>query len=384
MSAPTRIAVALGPHGYDILVGGGLIADAGHHIRPLLRQPRLAVLTDATVAKLWLDPFTRSLDAAGIAWSAVTVESGEASKDFRHLEDVVEAMLAWGIERGSTVAALGGGVVGDLAGFAASVLLRGIDFIQVPTTLLAQVDSSVGGKTGINTRTGKNLVGAFHQPRLVLADTAVLATLPRRELLAGYAEVAKCGLIGDLGFFVWLEENAGALVAGDEAKRRHAIAASCAAKAAVVAADEREAGPRALLNLGHTFAHALEAECGYGGDLLHGEAVAIGLVLAFELSSRLGLCPAAEATRVRRHLESVGLPTTLEVLRGRPTSAERLIEHMRHDKKVTGGHIAFVLARGIGQAFLSRDVKLEPVRELLAEALAKAGVASIGDRARLA
>jgi 3-dehydroquinate synthase len=269
--------------------------------------------------------------------------------------------------------ALGGGVVGDLTGFAASVLLRGVDFIQVPTTLLAQVDSSVGGKTGINTRHGKNLVGTFYQPRLVLADTDVLDTLPRRELLAGYAEVAKYGLIDDPAFFAWCEANGAAVLSGDAAKRTYAIEQSCLAKARIVAADERETTDlRALLNLGHTFGHALEAETGFGSDLLHGESVGTGMAMAFDLSTRLGLCPAGDAERVRRHLGSVGLPMRLRAIGGdnrRNWSAARLVEHMRGDKKAEGGRLTFVLARGIGKAFVSREVDEAALRGLLDDAI---------------
>jgi 3-dehydroquinate synthase len=274
------------------------------------------------------------------------------------------------LERSSLLVAFGGGVIGDLAGFAASILLRGLDFIQIPTSLLAQVDSSVGGKTGINTPHGKNLVGSFHQPRLVLADTGVLRTLPKRELLAGYAEVVKYGLIDDPDFFQWLEDHGLAIVEGDPAARRHAILTSCAAKAAIVAEDERESGRRALLNLGHTFGHALEAELGYDQRLLHGEAVAIGLVLAFELSTALGLCPAADTAAVRRHLAAVGLPTDLEAVPGVVWSVEALIEHMRRDKKVRDGRVSFVLVRGIGKAFMAGDIALDDVAALLTDQLA--------------
>jgi 3-dehydroquinate synthase len=278
-------------------------------------------------------------------------------------------MLEARIERGSMILALGGGVIGDLAGFAASILLRGIEFIQIPTTLLAQVDSSVGGKTGINTAQGKNLVGSFHQPRMVLADIDALESLPRRELLAGYAEVVKYGLINDPAFFSWLETHGADLIDGDPAARRHAVMTSCAAKAAIVAADEREADQRALLNLGHTFGHALEAECGYSGELLHGEAVAIGMVMAFELSAMLGFCPSEDPARVARHLASVGLPTSPAAI-GRGFDASRLVHHMRQDKKVKDGRLTFVLARGIGRAFLSREVEPAQLDALLARALA--------------
>jgi 3-dehydroquinate synthase len=367
---PDRLRVELGARGYDIYIGGGLLARAGVLLRPLLRQPRVFVLSDETVAALHLPAFQRVLEGDGRAVHAMVMPAGEQTKSFAHLERVMDELLAAGAERGSTLVALGGGVIGDLAGFAASILQRGIDFVQVPTTLLAQVDSSVGGKTGINTARGKNLVGSFHQPRLVLADIDTLASLPRRQLLAGYAEVVKYGLLGDADFFTWLEGHGPALIDGDPLLLQHSVRTSCAAKAAIVAADEREGGVRALLNLGHTFAHALEAECGYSGELLHGEAVAIGMVLAFDLSALLGLCPAEDAARVSRHLAAVGLPTTLGSVAGRIWDAERLIELMRRDKKVRGGRMTFVLARGIGQAVMADDVGAEDLRELLQLAVA--------------
>jgi 3-dehydroquinate synthase len=367
---PDRLRVELGARGYDILIGRGLLASAGDHLKPLLKQPRAIVLTDRSVAELHLASLTRSLGDAEIACEPIVLPPGEQTKSFEYLEEVIDRLLAARIERSSLLIALGGGVIGDLTGFAASIVLRGIDFVQIPTTLLAQVDSSVGGKTGIDTRWGKNLVGSFHQPRLVLADIDTLATLPRRQVLAGYAEIVKYGLINDAAFFAWLEDHGSALRDGDEAARQHAVKASCAAKARIVAGDERESGARALLNLGHTFAHALEAECGYSDDLLHGEAVAIGLVMAFDLSARLGLCPTEDAARVERHLGAVGLPTEPTAIAGRVWNIERLIDHMRHDKKVQGGRITFVLARGIGQAFIARDIDLKEVSGLLEEALA--------------
>jgi 3-dehydroquinate synthase len=364
-----RVAVVLGRRSYEILVGGGLIARAGSLIAPQLQERRALIVTDATVARLYLEELAHSLEAAGIRQEAVILPPGEATKDFQHLEELCGRMLEARIERGSMILALGGGVIGDLAGFAASIVLRGIEFIQIPTTLLAQVDSSVGGKTGINTAQGKNLIGSFHQPRMVLADIDALESLPRRELLAGYAEVVKYGLINDPAFFSWLETHGADLIDGDPAARRHAVMTSCAAKAAVVAADEREADQRALLNLGHTFGHALEAECGYTDELLHGEAVAIGMVMAFELSAMLGLCPSEDPARVARHLASVGLPTSPAAI-GRGFDAGRLIHHMRQDKKVKDGRLTFVLTRGIGRAFLSRDVEPAQLEALLARALA--------------
>jgi len=370
MSAHESLRVDLADRSYDILVGDDLLSQAGQHIAPVLRHKRAFIVTDETVAGLHLTTLERALDNAGIAFEAVVLPPGEQTKDFSHLESLSERLLEMRVERNSTLIALGGGVIGDLTGFAATVLLRGIEFVQIPTTLLAQVDSSVGGKTGINTRQGKNLVGSFHQPRLVLADTGVLSTLPRRQLLAGYAEIAKYGLIGDPEFFAWLEGHGSAVIDGDPAARRHAVLTSCAAKAAIVAADEREHGARALLNLGHTFAHALEAEVGYGGELLHGEAVAIGMVMAFELSARLNLCPSEDAARARRHLAAIGLPTGLDTQNGRFWNAATLVDHMSRDKKVTGGRITFVLARGIGQAFLSDEVEMAEVEALLTAAAA--------------
>ena len=362
MSDPERLSVDLGRRSYEILVGDGLLAEAGRHIAPLVgKDRRLVVVSDRSVAALHLPALAAGLAAAGLDHRPVILPPGEATKDFAHLAELADAVLAGGAERGTLLVALGGGVIGDLTGLAASLLLRGLDFVQIPTTLLAQVDSSVGGKTGINTAQGKNLVGTFHQPRLVLADLAVLDTLPRRELLAGYAEVAKYGLLGDADFFAWLEQHGGALVAGDRSLRQQAVRRSCAAKAAIVASDEREAGRRALLNFGHTFGHAIETAEGFGG-LLHGEAVGVGLVLAFDLSARLGLCAPDDAARVRRHLAALGLPVAPPA----GLDPRRLVALMAHDKKVRDGRIVFVLARGIGRAFVARDVPLDAVVELLA------------------
>jgi 3-dehydroquinate synthase len=367
-----RVRVELGARSYDIVVGAGVLAEAGSHLKTL-GVKRAVVVTDETVAALHLPALTGSLARAGVRHDRVIVPPGEATKSFAGLEHLIESMLALGIERSTVVVALGGGVVGDLAGFAAAIALRGLDYVQVPTTLLAQIDSSVGGKTAIDSRHGKNLVGAFHQPRLVLADTAVLDTLPRRELLAGYAEVVKYGLIDDAPFFAWLEQHGVPLIAGDAEARRRAIVACCRAKARVVALDERESGPRALLNLGHTFGHALEAELDFRPDLLlHGEAVAIGMIMALDLSVRLGLAPAADAERVRRHFEALGLPTGLGAAQfgGRRFTVDGLLERMRHDKKVRDGRMTFVLARGIGRAFLSQDVAVDALREVLERAVA--------------
>jgi 3-dehydroquinate synthase len=364
------LRVELGTRSYDIKIGENLIAEAGVHIAPVLKHKRVFIISDRNVADLYLASLERSLEDADISFDALILPAGEETKDLRHLEDLTDRLLAVRIERRDSLIALGGGVIGDLAGFAAAVTLRGLDFIQVPTTLLAQVDSSVGGKTGINSRHGKNLIGAFHQPKMVLADCDALSTLPRREFLAGYAEVVKYGLIGDADFFTWLESHGAALIDGDTAARRRAVMTCCRAKAEIVAEDEREAGGRALLNLGHTFGHALEAEVGYGDELLHGEAVAIGMVMAFDLSVQLGLCPAEDAARVRRHFAALGLPTGLEALQGRTWAPDRLLDHMSRDKKVRDGRAVFVLTRGIGEAFIHEAVDPLEVKSLLTAAAA--------------
>jgi 3-dehydroquinate synthase len=364
------LRVDLGSRGYEIRIGRGLIAEAGQLMLPLLKQKRVVVVTDENVARHHLEGLERSVKAAGIAIDSIVLEAGEQTKSFAGLEDLMTRLLELNIERRTTLVALGGGVIGDLTGFAAAIALRGIDFIQIPTTLLSQVDSSVGGKTGIDTPQGKNLVGAFHQPRLVLADTATLDTLPRRQMLAGYAEVAKYGLINDLPFFAWLESNGADVIERADGPLRHAVLESCRNKARVVAADEREQDARALLNLGHTFGHALEAECGYSEELLHGEAVAIGMVMAFDLSAQLGLCSLEDAARVQRHLASVALPTSPTWIDGRDWQAERLIRHMSRDKKVKDGRIAFVLAKGIGQAFFPAHAELDAISALLETAIA--------------
>jgi 3-dehydroquinate synthase len=363
-----RLTVDLAERSYDIIVGAGLLEQAGSLARPLLRGDRVLVLTDETVARLHLARLQQGLNAAGITAAVVTVPAGEASKDIAGFPALAERLLGLGVERGTTLLALGGGVVGDLAGFAAATLLRGIDFIQLPTTLLAQVDSSVGGKTGLDTRHGKNLVGAFYQPRLVLADLDALDTLPRRELLAGYAELVKYGLIADAAFYVQLEREAETLLAGRGTGLGPAILQACRMKAEIVAEDEREAGRRALLNFGHTFGHALEAETGYGDRLLHGEAVAVGMALAFETSVRLGHCPAADAMRATRHLAAIGLPARLDLGRGERFDPDRLIAHMAHDKKVAAGRIGFVLSLGIGSGFVDRSVPLAMIRQVLVDA----------------
>jgi 3-dehydroquinate synthase len=368
------VKVDLAGRAYDIAIGPGLIDKAGELSAKLLKAPRVIVVSDETVAPLYLDRVVASFAKANVKAASVVVPAGEGSKQFAPFGELMNRLLDQHPDRKMTLVALGGGVVGDLTGFAAAVLLRGVDFLQIPTTLLAQVDSSVGGKTGINTRHGKNLVGAFYQPRLVVADTDVLDTLPKRELLAGYAEVAKYGLIDDPAFWTWCEQNGAALLAGDAAKRTYAIEQSCRAKARIVAADERETTDlRALLNLGHTFGHALEAETGFGPDLLHGEAVGAGMAMAFDLSAATGLCPKTDAERVRRHLSAVGLPVRLRSIGGdnrRSWSAAKLIEHMRGDKKAEAGRLTFILAHGIGKAFVTRDVDERSLTALLDHAIA--------------
>jgi 3-dehydroquinate synthase len=366
---PTVVKVALGARSYDIVIGRGVLASLGRRIAALRPDAKVAIVSDETVARHCLAAVQAALGAIGTA-APITVPPGERSKSFPVFEKVCEALIDARIERGDLVVALGGGVIGDLAGFAAAVVRRGLDYVQVPTTLLAQVDSSVGGKTAIDSRYGKNLVGAFHQPVLVVADTALLDTLPAREFRAGYAEVAKYGLIGDAEFFAWLEANWPAVFAGSPA-REHAIAVSCRAKALTVSRDERETGERALLNLGHTFGHAFEAAAGFSDRLLHGEAIALGMVCAFAFSAKRGLAAAAEAERVRRHLAAVGLPTHLSGVAGGLSDADRLMDLIVQDKKVKRGKLTFILTRGIGGAFIAPDVDAAEVRSFLAEKLAE-------------
>ncbi|HEY0107583.1 MAG TPA: 3-dehydroquinate synthase [Rhizomicrobium sp.] len=358
------VNVGLAERSYPIHVGPGLLARAGELLKPLARGP-LPVVTDSHVAEIHLAALLETLGRHGLDARPIVLEPGEGTKSFAGLEKLTGELLRTGVDRGGLIVAFGGGVVGDLAGFAAGVLKRGIAFAQIPTTLLAQVDSSVGGKTAINVAAGKNLVGLFHQPRIVIADTEVLTTLPRRELLAGYAEVAKYGALGDAAFFDWLEANAAKALAGDGAAMVQAVAHSCAMKAAIVARDERETGERALLNLGHTFGHALEAATGFSERLLHGEGVAIGMALAFRLSVALGLCSGQDAERFVRHLKAVGLPAAIADLPGPRPSTQVLLGHMAHDKKVKDGRLTFVLVRAIGQAFVTADVPLKAVREVL-------------------
>ena len=364
------VSVGLGSRSYPILIGPGLIGEAGRHIGPLLARPRLVIITDENVAKLHLGALQDALGVVGIESEAIVLPAGEQTKSMASLSEVVERLLALKVERDDLIAAFGGGVIGDLAGFAAAILRRGIGFVQIPTTLLAQVDSSVGGKTGVNSPHGKNLIGAFHQPRLVLADIDLLDTLSRREFLAGYAEVVKYGLLGDAAFFEWLERAGPEIRDGDKATRIRAVRRCCEMKAEIVASDETEQGDRALLNLGHTFGHALEAATGYSERLLHGEGVAIGTVLAFETSARLGLCAQEVPGRVAAHFQAMGMKNSLADIPGDLPDADGLLALMAQDKKVRQGTPAFILASDIGAAFVSRDVDLAVVREVLAEALA--------------
>jgi 3-dehydroquinate synthase len=371
-SADIHVGVALGDRAYDIVIGRGVLGSLGARVAALRPGVRTAIVSDRTVAKHWLEPAERSLAEAGVPTSRIIVEEGEGSKTYPVLEKVSEALIAARIERNDLVIALGGGVVGDLAGFAAAILRRGVDFVQVPTSLLAQVDSSVGGKTGINSPQGKNLLGAFHQPVLVIADTSVLDTLSPRQLRAGYAEVAKYGVLGDAAFFGWLEANHADIFAGGAA-REHAIATSCRAKAAIVARDERENGERALLNLGHTFGHALEAATGFSDRLFHGEGVSVGMVLAAEFSAQLGMIAAADAARVERHLANVGLPTRLQDIAGFKqeglADADALMALMAQDKKVKRGKLTFILLQAIGRAVVANDVEPSLVRDFLQQKL---------------
>jgi len=373
-SDPITVDVALGERAYDIVIGRDLLPSLGKRIAALRPGARTAIVTDRTVASHWLEKTEASLAEAGIPTSRIVVDEGEGSKSYGGLEKVSEALIGARIERNDLVVALGGGVVGDLAGFAAAILRRGVDFVQVPTSLLAQVDSSVGGKTGINSPQGKNLLGAFHQPVLVVADTSVLDTLSPRQFRAGYAEVAKYGLLGDAAFFNWLEANHGDIFAGGPA-REHAIATSCRAKAAIVARDERETGDRALLNLGHTFGHALEAATGFSDRLFHGEGVAIGMVLAAEFSAEAGMISGDDAGRIKSHLAAVGLPTSLQDIAGfsqeRLADADTLMALMAQDKKVKRGRLVFILLQAIGRAVIVSDVEPSRVRDFLKAKLAR-------------
>jgi 3-dehydroquinate synthase len=366
---PTIVKVDLGGRGYDIVIGRGAMASLGARIKSLRPGAKVAIVTDTNVSKLHLSACQAAL--GGIESTHVEVVPGEASKSYVTFAEVCEALIAAKVERNDLVVALGGGVVGDLAGFAAAIVRRGLDFVQVPTSLLAQVDSSVGGKTGIDSPQGKNLIGAFHQPVLVLADTALLDTLPKREFAAGYAEMVKYGLLADAGFFAWLETNWQDVFAGG-AGREKAIAVACRGKAGIVARDERESGERALLNLGHTFGHALEADAGFSGKLLHGEAVAIGIIMAFDFSVKRGLIPADAAARVARHFKASGLPIRVTDVFNAPPDVDRLMGLIAQDKKVKRGKLTFILLRGIGNAFVENDVDPAEMRAFLAEQLSSA------------
>src|SRR6266480_467618 len=373
-SEPITVGVALAERAYDIVIGRNVLQSLGARIAALRPGTRTAIVTDRNVAKHWLEKTEASLSGARIVTSHIIVDEGEGSKTYAGLEQVSEALISAKIERNDLVVALGGGVIGDLAGFAAAILRRGVDLVQVPTSLLAQVDSSVGGKTGINSPHGKNLLGAFHQPLLVIADTAVLDTLPPRQFRAGYAEIAKYGVLGDEAFFAWLEANHADIFAGGAA-RDHAIATSCRAKAAVVARDERETGERALLNLGHTFGHALEAATGFSERLFHGEGVSVGMVLAAEFSAQLGMISESDAARVRRHLAEVGLPTHLQDIAGFAqeglSDADALMALMAQDKKVRRGRLTFILLAAVGRAVIAADVEPSRVRDFLQRKLAR-------------
>ena len=364
-----RVEVDLGQRSYTIHIGEGILKNTGELIAPLLSRPKTVIVTDENVAALHLATLQKSLDESAIEHQSIILPPGETTKSYEMFSFLCDALLENDVERKDVIIAFGGGVIGDLAGFAAAVLRRGVNFVQIPTSLLAQVDSSVGGKTGINSRHGKNLVGAFHQPLAVIADIALLDTLSPRHLASGYAEVAKYGLLGDIQFFEWLEQNAKSLFTGDGQVRIKAISKSCEAKADTVARDEKEHGVRALLNLGHTFGHALEGATGYGERLLHGEGVAIGTVLAFRFSQKLGLIKPGAAQRVETHFTSIGLPTTLSDISGDLPDAQTLVNFMRQDKKASGGKLVFVLANQIGDTFVAKDISESDILDFMHEEL---------------
>lgn len=363
-----RVHVATPGGGYDILIGERLLAKAGAQIAPLLKNPQVVIVTDENVARFYLHRLTGTLDEHKIRYRCVVIRPGEGSKSLGAFSETVEQILETNPDRHTTLLALGGGVVGDITGFAASVLLRGVDFIQIPTTLLAQVDSSVGGKTGVNSAHGKNLIGTFHQPRLVIADISLLATLPRRERMAGYAEMLKYALIGDPNFFGWLEQNAAEMLESSAAHLVQGVLTCCEAKARIVAADEKEQGSRALLNFGHTFAHALEAETGFSDTLLHGEAVAIGMMLAFRMSVKMGLCGVPDFERLRKHYETLDLPDSPLCIQPQ-WDVDALVEHMLHDKKNKDGLLTLILTHGIGRAYISAGTEPAQLRAFLSEAI---------------
>ena len=364
------IPVALGARSYDVLVGPDLLAQVGTLVTSRLKARRVAIVTDANVASRHLATVRDSLAASGLKSTGIVLPAGESTKCFAELARLSEALLEAGIERNDLVIALGGGVIGDIAGFAAAILRRGVRYVQIPTSLLAQVDSSVGGKTAINAPQGKNLIGAFHQPVLVIADTSVLSTLPDREMRSGYAEVVKYGLLGDREFYDWLDSNRDDVLSRNPAALAHAVGKSVAMKAGIVARDETETGERMLLNLGHTFGHALEAWTGYSGTLLHGEAVAIGMCFAFQFSEEQNIAPLQTAARVKAHIRAAGLPTTIsEVNAKEPANVDRLMRAIAQDKKIADGRLTFILARGIGEAFVTRDIEAERVRDFLSRAI---------------
>ena len=371
--APEIISVGLGIRAYNIIIGTDILINAGQFIKPVLKLPRVIIVSDDNVAPLHLEILTRSLANHDILYDSIILPAGEPTKSFDSLTALINDIMTLGIERKSTLIALGGGVVGDLTGFAAAILLRGIDFIQIPTSLLAQVDSSVGGKTGINIATGKNLVGAFHQPKLVLADINSLNTLTKRDFLAGYAEMVKYGAINKPDFFAWLEKHGEDMINGDVQARIHGVKVSCMAKAEIVALDETEQNMRALLNLGHTFGHSLETAVGYGSKLVHGEAVSIGMVMAFDLSVMLGLCVAENAVRLRRHLVKMGLPVSPIDIAGITWNADDLIDIMGKDKKVSQGMMTFILAKSIGNSFVTNDVPIDILRQCVVDSIKNGG-----------
>lgn len=362
-----KLHVNLDARSYNIIVGERLLSKAGHYILSVIKGNNVIIVSDSNVARFYLHRLSNALEEAKINFRCLIVPAGEATKSLSSFAELIENLLEQKPDRKTVLIALGGGVIGDLTGFAASALLRGVDFIQIPTTLLSQVDSSVGGKTGINSKFGKNLIGSFHQPILVLSDVATLTTLPKRELLSGYAEVVKYGFINDPDFFSWLEKNGKAIIAGDSPLQTQAILKSCAAKASIVAADEKEQNVRALLNFGHTFAHAFEAETGYGDALLHGEAVGIGMILAFAASVKMGICPKDDLERATNHLKEVGLATSPLSIR-KEWNIDALMDHFTRDKKAKDGKLTFVLSRGIGKAFVQDGVEPEIIYQTLAEA----------------
>jgi 3-dehydroquinate synthase len=370
--SPEIVTVELGERSYNIAIGQGLIEEAGQRLHGFFQRPRTVIVTDANVAGLHLQALQASLTKAGIRSQAIVLPPGEATKSYAELAKLCDGLLAAGVERADRVIAFGGGVIGDLTGFACAILRRGVSFIQIPTTLLAQVDSSVGGKTGINSSLGKNLIGAFHQPLAVLADTGLLQTLSQREFAAGYAEVAKYGLLGDVDFFNWLEANTAGIKTRDPSCLVAAVKTSCAAKAAIVSEDETETGVRALLNLGHTFGHAFEAACGYSQRLLHGEAVSLGMVMAFRYSQRLGLSSGQDSARVEAHLAAMGLPTRTREVPGSLPGPQDLLTIMRQDKKASLGKLTFILVRAIGEAFIARDISDSDILDFLSQELHRA------------